>query len=194
MHRPEPSEAARPPYNEVKTTQAAAMLLKLHGGQMSYMKLIKLLYNIDREALRRWGRPVTYDEVYSLPHGLVLSITLDKAETSDPVSRTYWDEFITTKGYYTQLIKECSDSELSDAEASLIEELADKYRWKDQFFMEREHHDPELFPEWEDPGQSRIHTSYEKILRALGLSEEESRKVCDELAEDAKIDELIHSQ
>lgn len=28
---------------------------------MSYLKLIRLLYSLDREALLRWGRPVTTD-------------------------------------------------------------------------------------------------------------------------------------
>jgi hypothetical protein len=32
------------PFNERKATEAAAYLLKLRGGRMSYMKLIKLLY------------------------------------------------------------------------------------------------------------------------------------------------------
>ena len=46
-------------FNEAKATQAAARLLFLRGGTMSYVKLIKLLYLADREALIRWGRPVT---------------------------------------------------------------------------------------------------------------------------------------
>jgi hypothetical protein len=40
-----------------KATEAAAKFLKLRGGRMSYLKLIKLLYLLDREALLRWGRP-----------------------------------------------------------------------------------------------------------------------------------------
>ena len=34
---------------------------------MSYMKLIKLLYLADREALARWGRPITTDQYVSTP-------------------------------------------------------------------------------------------------------------------------------
>ncbi len=36
------------------------------GGTMSYMKLIKLLYIVDRQALISWGRPITYDCYMSL--------------------------------------------------------------------------------------------------------------------------------
>jgi hypothetical protein len=48
-------------FNERRATEAAARFLKLRGGKMSYLKLIKLLYLLDREALLRWGRPVTTD-------------------------------------------------------------------------------------------------------------------------------------
>ena len=67
----------RLPFNEAKAAQAAARLLKKRGGKMAYMKLIKLLYLVDREALRRWGRPVTTDRYVSMDHGPVLSSTLD---------------------------------------------------------------------------------------------------------------------
>ena len=40
-------------FNEAKAAQAAARLLKLRGGRMSFLKLIKLLYIVDREALLR---------------------------------------------------------------------------------------------------------------------------------------------
>ena len=36
-------------------------MLKSRAGRMSYMKLIKLLYLADREALGRWGRSITGD-------------------------------------------------------------------------------------------------------------------------------------
>jgi hypothetical protein len=35
--------------NEIKTTQDAALFLKLNGGKMNYMKLIKLMYLADRD-------------------------------------------------------------------------------------------------------------------------------------------------
>ena len=49
-------------FDEVKATQAAAKLLKQSGGSLSHMALIKLLYRADREAIRRWGLPITTDK------------------------------------------------------------------------------------------------------------------------------------
>jgi len=48
----------RPRYREDKATQAAARLLKLRGGTRSHLKLIKLLYLVEREAPARFGAPL----------------------------------------------------------------------------------------------------------------------------------------
>ena len=47
----------------------AARLLKLHGAAMPYLKLIKLLYLADRQALLELGRPISCDLFVSMPHG-----------------------------------------------------------------------------------------------------------------------------
>jgi uncharacterized phage-associated protein len=65
-------------FNEAKATQAAARLLRNRGGTMSYMKLIKLLYLADREALASWGRPITTGNYVSMDKGPVLSHVLDR--------------------------------------------------------------------------------------------------------------------
>ncbi len=49
-----------PEYREEKTTQLAAYLLSKHNGRMEYIKLIKLLYMIDRAALDKWGEPLNF--------------------------------------------------------------------------------------------------------------------------------------
>ena len=68
----------RPRFNEKKTTQLAARVLELRAtGKMHYIKLIKILYHVDREALKRWGHPLTYDYYVSMNQGPVLSNTLN---------------------------------------------------------------------------------------------------------------------
>ena len=42
-------------FDESKATEAAVFLLSRSDQTMNYMKLIKLLYLADREALIRWG-------------------------------------------------------------------------------------------------------------------------------------------
>jgi len=163
----------KPSFNEKKATQAAAILLKLNNGHMNYMKLIKLLYNIDREALKRWERPVTFDDFYSMPHGLVVSSTLDKAEQQNPSVKSYWDNYIITKDLEDYLVEDCGDEELSPSEINLITEMYEKYEDKNQFDMAREHHDSKLFPEYQDPGTSCIKTDYETVLKVLGFTDDQ---------------------
>jgi hypothetical protein len=173
----------KPKYNEKKATQAAVLLLKINQGPINYMKLVKLLYNIDREALKRWARPVTFDDFYSMPHGLIVSMTLDKAETENPVSKTYWDTFIQTKGYDNCLIEDCGDDELSPIEENLIEEIYRKYKDKSQFDMGNEHHNPDLFPEYIDPKGSSIELYYEQVLQKLGFDDDDIAEVMNEMKE-----------
>jgi len=60
---------------------------------MSYMKLIKLMYLADREALLRWGRPISTDRYVSMDKGPVLSRVLDLATDGDDPSRpAIWSE------------------------------------------------------------------------------------------------------
>jgi uncharacterized phage-associated protein len=60
-------------YSEKKAMQLSALLLKMNGGRMNYTKLIKLLYIIEREAMRRWDSPVIGDQYVSMANGPVLS-------------------------------------------------------------------------------------------------------------------------
>lgn len=177
----------KPPFDETKTTQAATLLLKLNDGTMPYMKLVKLLYNADREALRRWGRQITYDALYSLKHGLVLSTTLNKAKDADPAIETIWSEHIKTRGYDSMIIKDPGDGELSDAEVELLEEIFEAYRGKDQFYMRDEHHDKTKFPEWQDPGESSIATDLGAILAAVGFDKSEREQILASMEEDEAI-------
>ena len=44
-------------FDERRAAQAASLLLERRAGRMPYIKLIKLLYLADREALIETGRP-----------------------------------------------------------------------------------------------------------------------------------------
>src|SRR6185369_16428888 len=103
--------------------QMAALFLKLRGGKMSYIKLLKLMYIVDRESLARFGRPVSYDSFSSMEHGPILSTTYNriKGENTFGKPEPPWEKYITTRqGYDVKLKREAPISELSDAEIKLI--------------------------------------------------------------------------
>src|SRR5208283_5844116 len=95
-------------FNEAKATQAAARFLRFQGGRMNYMKLIKLLYLLDRSALLTWGRPVTTDRYVSMDRGPVVSRILNLIrEEPEPGTASFWRRHISgCKAYSVQLVSD----------------------------------------------------------------------------------------
>jgi hypothetical protein len=170
----------RVPFDEPKVTQAASRLLKLHGGTMNYMALIKLLYLIDREALLNWGRPVTTDRYVSMDRGPVLSNTLNLInEKGDPSSGSYWREHISApQEYSVTLLQDPGDDELSPAEEKVIEKIYSEHKDKDQWELVCWVHQ---LPEWQDPEGSAIPISYRDILKAGKKTDIEIATILEEL-------------
>jgi uncharacterized phage-associated protein len=177
-------------YREAKATQAAGRLLRLRGAPMSHLKLIKLLYLVDREALIRWGRPVTYDSYFSMPHGPVLSFTLDRINEPEYSPGAYWHTVIGSKrNNEVQLVTDAvPNDQLSPAEEQLIDEVFARYghmtRWQLRDFTH-------TLPEWHDPQGSSRPIDPADILRHAGYSEAEIRDVAAELEESALADAIF---
>jgi uncharacterized phage-associated protein len=164
-----------PKYNEEKSTQATCILLKLNDGEMSLLKLMKLLYNVEREAINRWMRPFTFGSSCSMPHGQVISETYDNAKIANQDRESVWTKYIKTlSNNKVRLINDsCGVDKLSRAEIKLLHEMFKKYKDRSALQMRAEHHDKKLFPEYRDPGNSSIVTTYEDILTALGKTREQ---------------------
>jgi uncharacterized phage-associated protein len=167
-------------FNERKATQAAAQLLRLRGGRMSYLKLIKLMYLADREALLRWGRPISTDRYVSMDKGPVLSRVLDLAtEGDDPSGPSIWAEQISEPSHYeVELKTDAQRDELSDAELALLEEIFQKYGAKNRWELVEVTHQ---LPEWQDPQGSAIPITYRDILKAAGKTDLEAAAIEDEI-------------
>lgn len=165
-------------FDEEKSTAIATYLLaKCPGRRMNYLKLIKLIYIADREALRRWGYPMTGDRYYSLPHGPVVSRIKDLI-TDDPQfsGATVWPSYIRRRGYDVEATADAPLDSLSPAERELLDEIFANYGsftpWQ---LVELTH----TFPEWRDPQGGSEPITYAEILQAVGRGEES-----DEILED----------
>lgn len=162
-------------FDEVKATQTAARFLRLAGKPMNYLALIKLLYKLDREALRRWGLPVTTDQYVSMRLGPVTSRIYDriKASANKGTQPTFWSSHIQkTDPLSVSLVCDPGDSELSRAEERLIDEVFATDGARDRFDLVEDCHRD--FPEWSDPGASSVPLHISEIIEALGLSEAEA--------------------
>ena len=71
------SESIQFTFHIEKAIQASALLLKLKGGRMKYIGLLKMLYIADRIALERLEMPITGDCYFSMKYGPVLSKVYD---------------------------------------------------------------------------------------------------------------------
>lgn len=178
-------------YREDRTTQAAARLLKLAGGAMNHMKLIKLLYLADRRALLQWGRPITFDWYVSMPHGPVLSFTLDKInDSAPPDGSSYWHRYISERrGHEVALIAEAPNDQLSPAEEQLLDGIFVEFGGLSQWEIRDYSH---ALPEWRDPNGSSLPIAWRDILLAEGLSEDDVRDVEEGLQAEEFADDLLN--
>lgn len=160
---------------ERKATQAAASFLKLaEGPRLNYMSLVKYLYLLDREALLRWGRLVTFDDFYEMKLGPVLSEVLDLiTEMSPSDQNSFWTKHISVpSNWCVSLITDPGDDELSQAEMELIDEIFAVYgHYEDPFDLADFLH--KTLPELKGISKGRIPITIGDILRAEGKPAEQ---------------------
>jgi uncharacterized phage-associated protein len=182
----------KPRFNQAKTAQVAGRFLKLAGGQMYYMMLIKLMYITDRAALISWGRPLTWDSYVSMPHGPVLSATLDLINEGPTLGKddSPWHSLITRHRdpYQVKLKSEPSDGELSEAEEELIRIVFDKYGKMNRYKLRDMLH--QVLPEWKDPKGSSLPIEYRDILAAGKKTAQEIAEIESEIEGVALLDAL----
>lgn len=179
-----------PKFDEAKATQLAGKLLKLRGtGRMHYLKLIKLMYLIDREALVRWGWSMTGDRYVSMEHGQVLSGTYDLIR-DERLGESYWKKFISPPlgEYEVQLINEPESTELSEAEHGLIDEIYGKFGRKNRWWLRDYTH---RLPEYRETTGPSLDVDYSSVLKAvLHKSDDEIRSILDDLGAIADLETL----
>ena len=176
-------------FDEAKATQAAAYFLRLRGGQMHYVKLIKLLYLADREALLRWGAPITTDRYVSMNNGPALSRVLNLI--TEDRTKPEWSQYISAPmgDYEVQLLKTAPTDSLSRAEEKLMHEVYEQYGYRNRWdLIDNVMH---KLPEWRDPNGSSIPIQIRDILKAGGESEEEIRIIIRELSSFASDEERL---
>ena len=153
---------------------------------MPYIRLLKLLYLADRESWLKYNRPITGDEYVSMPHGPVLSNTLDLMKRENHEGP--WESAITKSGYDVALRGEVDCGPLSEAEIEILKDAYDLFEWMDQWKLRDYTH---TLPEWEDPDGSSKPLYVETILTVLGKSDEEIDAARQEALDNAHLEELL---
>jgi uncharacterized phage-associated protein len=127
----------------MKAAQAAAVLLQSDRcKRMSYLRLLKLLYIAEREALAETGGRLLGSRVLAMKHGPVLSDVYDLLNRAAPPLA----EYLRRDGYQVELVKDPGGKKLSRYEAGKLREVAERYRDQDEWDLVELTH---AFPEWQ---------------------------------------------
>ena len=154
-------------FNPHKAIQAAGVLLRAEGNRMSYLRLLKLLYIADREAIRDSGVPILgckavamrdgplHSDIYNLIRGIHEQISL-------------WGRFFCTQGYKLEAVQQPDIGLLSQYEIEKLQAVAAKYAPFSDFDIC--HDMTHTFDEWlanYKEGTSRP-IQIEDIIKAVG--------------------------
>lgn len=175
-------------FNEKKAAQAAAYFLFRAGQPLSILKLTKLLYLAERGSLEKFGEPMIGDHPVSMPHGPVLSTTLDHMNGMLASGEGGWDSWIADRqGHFLDLRdpqrvhSEADLLELSDADVEVLADVWSRFGGMDQWALREWTH--EHCVEWSDPEGSSIPIAPERLLAALHFSPQQSEAILARLRE-----------
>lgn len=156
-------------FNSRKAAQVVAFFAREQGGTINVLKLVKLIYLADREAMAQFDAPILYDRMVAMAHGPVNSATLDlingmATDTDD------WSEFVgQRRGHDVTLAHDVANSDLDELSRRDLRVLATiwakfghmgKYEIRD--FTHKN------CPEWENPQGSSNPIPYDRIFKFLG--------------------------
>jgi len=173
-------------FDEKKASHVAAFFLfkaNQKRGNLTVLKLMKLMYLAERTSYARFGEPITGDRLVSMPHGPVLSQTLDLINNgSQAQNNGGWDDWIAERSGRDLALKDPSTirtpkedlDHLSDSDLEILEGIWNQFGSLSAKKLEAFTHNPKNCPEWEDPDGSSIPIKMEVLLSALQFSKDES--------------------
>jgi uncharacterized phage-associated protein len=179
-------------YSPAKVAQMAAFFAQKQGGRINVLKLTKLLYLADRVAIAGYGRPISYDRPVAMPHGPVLSRTLDLLNgfVGGPAA-AQWEEWISARANYEvelkrQQLGRADLDELSDADLEVLELVWRDFGHMDHWTLSDWTH--KNCSEWKDPRGSSLPIDEVSRLLAVGKDAEQAKELAAEIEADRELD------
>ncbi len=153
-----------------KKIQAAGVILR-DRGPMDRLRLLKLLYIADREALQERGVPIIGGLMVAMKHGPLHSEVYDLIKGSH-VDEADWSTCIVSHGNTIALKSDPGRLDLSPFEIDKLNAVAEHYQDVDTWELSELTHE---FVEWKESfvkGTSRPIPS-EMLLKEVGFSDDE---------------------
>lgn len=181
-------------FSERKAAQMAAFFLgQTQDGRMPHLKLMKLLYLSDREAVRSFGWPISGDRLVSMPHGPVLSMTLNLMDGDVESHPGGWEEWISDKENHELSLRQPLDpsalDELAPAELDVLRAVWTKFGAMGKWQIRDWTH--ENCAEWKDPKGSSYPIQYEALAKAVGFDDESAAELAAQIQAEQEIDRLF---
>lgn len=186
-----PSRLERTMYSPRRISQMSAFFAQKEGGIIPVLKLVKLLYLADREALARYGAPITYDFPVSMDQGPVLSQALNLINGDvNGVPAAQWEEWMSPrKGYDTAVKRQFSRGdldELSDADLEVLETVWRQFGHMDKWTLRDWTH--LNCAEWKNPNGSSFPIEEVERLQAVGVPADQAHVLADEIRAERDMD------
>lgn len=182
-------------FNERKVAQMAAYLLAKGERTMPHLKLMKLLYLADRRSMDVHGFPISGDHVVAMPHGPVLSMTLNLINGAIISCENGWESWISDKSDHRVSLRRTPTlellDELSEADRNTLDVIWSEFGYMNQWEIRDYTHDH--CPEWRDPNESSFSIPYADIFRALGKSPEVASELSARIEAKQSLDKLLAS-
>ena len=159
-------------FRSEKAAQFSALLIQREKGRSEKLKLIKLLYLAERESMAERGRPMFYDEYYSLEHGPICSNALDALNGyADP---EIWKLYVTVedkKNISQSVHRDRAEmGQLSKSDDRILEAIWNRFGWMTAGQIRNWTH-INCKEYVEVASGERLPISYETIYKVLGFTE-----------------------
>lgn len=163
-----------------KAVQAAGVLLHAHrNGQMSCLRLLKLLYIADRDHLQATGLPIIGNHLVANEDGPAHREILDIVKGEHP-AETIWSRYIQRDGYIVELLNDPGVLALSKQEIQTLNHVAEEHRNLNDWGLAEK---SRKFKEWQlcYKADSSELIPFAAVLDALEFSSEEKDSILHEI-------------
>jgi hypothetical protein len=162
-------------FDITKATEVACDLIRREGGVMNIMKMVKLVYALDRLSIQRRGIPVVGGTYFSLPNGPITSELLDliNSGTLWGEDNCRWEDCISDRQNHEIGLRgaEIGTEHLAPSELRLIAEIYAELGDKDQWQLRDWSH--ERCEEWTPLARGRDRIPLASMARAVGFTDEQ---------------------
>jgi uncharacterized phage-associated protein len=159
------------PFKSAKVIQAAAVLLdRERSRQMSYYRLLKLLYIADREHLRLTGRPIVGGRAVAMKAGPLHSAAYDLVKGTHPDYAAWADHFF-VEGRNIEMRHHPGNGELSKREIQTLLAVAKEFEELDDDDLGTLTHSYPEYTECFKPGTSST-IPLAAIVNAVGYGDD----------------------